>query len=341
MEYQLEREIRLKKSKDKVLYSWYLQECGSDGTPNGAELIPWEWTLYFTVSELRYYKSIDIEKSNSPEDVIEENKTVKESDFIMAIMHPGTCDDGNWLKNDTVFSMYGTDREIKKFTLRISKLDDEDAVEFCKVWGCIRHTIEDVDGDETIDDTIQVNMYISSQRFNNIADIIKTQVPDIVQVSLGKVSGFYSEWSPSIHTDSVKILTSYHPKIEFNEDSGIIPPRLCEVGEFNITIVLRHKLNPKQDLRIVDIHKHFMDDEPIQIEQNKKEAVQKPSTVIPATSEDVYIAQDALKSAMWNIIEGIYLPLKILIGIVATILVILILSSLNISLEDIISLLRK
>ena len=208
-------------------------------------------------------------------------------------------------------------------------------------YGCVRHTIEDIDGDETIDDTIQVDMYLSLQRFNRIADIIKTQVPDIVQVRLGKVPGFYSEWSPSIHTDRVKILTAYHHEIVISDESDIMPPRLCKVGEFNITIALRRKLNPKQDLKSVDVYKLFMDDESNEIEQNRNKTVQKPCTVFPATKEDVYFAQDVLKTAMWNMFAGIYLPLKVLIGIVAAIFVILILSFLNISLEDIISLLRK
>lgn len=63
MDYHLENEVLLsEKSKYKSLYSWSLQEFNKEGRQIGADQIPWEWSLYFTASELRHDHSININR---------------------------------------------------------------------------------------------------------------------------------------------------------------------------------------------------------------------------------------------------------------------------------------
>ena len=62
-------------------------------------------------------------------------------------------------------------------------------------------------------------------------------------------------------TNSVKILASdREQKVVLPEGHDIAPPRLGAVEEFELTIVQRSNLNPKQNLRPADISKLFVED---------------------------------------------------------------------------------
>lgn len=258
MDYHLEREIRLsEESKYKNLYSWSLQEFNEEGEKIGSDQVPWAWSLYFTASELRHHHSIEIDRSNESDDE-KNNAPVEESETIYAILHPGICRDGKWLEDDTSYSMFGTNRRVKEFGLRIHKLEDDDGKERCSLWGCVSYTTEIDFRDETTEDIVEIYLWLAPNRFNRIVELIKDRRADIVQIRLGGVSGFYSEWSPSISTNNIKILAaSEDQKIIFPENCEIVPPRLGDVGEFNISITQRNMINPKQDLRGIDINKLF------------------------------------------------------------------------------------
>jgi len=190
------------------------------------------------------------------------NKLTEETESITAILHPGFCNDGKWLEQDTVYSMFGTDRKIRDFSLTIDKLDDEDTTEHCYVSGFVSYTAEVDFLNETIDDMVFIGMFLSPQRFNNLAEIIKTKKADTVRVILSRVVGFYSEWSPSIRTSNIKILTrGGDQKIVHPEGCDITPPRIGQVGEFELSISHRSKLNPKQDFREINIDKLFEEEE--------------------------------------------------------------------------------
>ena len=58
------------------------------------------------------------------------------------------------------------------------------------------------------------------------------------------MSGFYSNWSPSISTDGIKILTRFKDEqnLELVETTDIDPPRLGEVSGFTLSLHQNHKL---------------------------------------------------------------------------------------------------
>jgi len=255
VDYHLEREIRLsEESQYKNLYSWSLQEFDADGSKVGSDQVPWDWSLYFTASELRLISSIKFERPYKSDDE-EENNVIEESEIISAILHPGMCGDGQSLQDDVSYSMFGTDRRIKDFRMCIEKKIDNES---CTLWGCVSYTTEIDFNYETTDDTVQIYICLSPERFNSLAEIIKMQRADVVQVRLDKVSGLYSEWSPSISTNRVKVLArADDQKIVFPEGCDITPPKLGEVGEFSLSITQRNKVNPKQDLRSINIYKLF------------------------------------------------------------------------------------
>lgn len=283
MDYHLERKIRLsEESEYKSLYSWSLQELNEEGGTIGSDQVPWEWSLYFTASELRHHHTIEIDRSNESDDE-EDNGPVEESEIITAILHPGICRDGKWLEDDTSYSMFGTDRRVKQFGLRIHKLEEGAENDRCRLWGCVSYTVEMDFRDETTDDTVEIYLWLSPKRFNKIVEIIKAKRADIVQVRLGRVSGFYSDWSPSISTNNIKILAdSEDQNIILPENCEIRPPNLGDVGEFNISIIQRNEINLKQDLRAIDVYKLF--EEPYDYEEDVYEEQERPEPQPDANS---------------------------------------------------------
>jgi hypothetical protein len=262
MDYHLEKEIRLNdKTEHESLYSWCLQEIGSKGEQVGRDLIPWEWSFHFTASELRLNQGVEFgELSLFDDEEPEQEKKFKDTEIITATLHPGICTDGKYLEDDPRFSMFGTDRAITEFTLRIYKIDDKDK-ESCSMWGGVSYTSEIDFRDETEPDSIEIHLGLSKERFNNVAHLISNKSVDVVRVGLSRVSGFYSDWSPSISTNSVKVLTrgSDH-EIKKPDGCDIDPPRLGEVGKFDLTLITRCKLNPKQNLKTLKLSKLFEDD---------------------------------------------------------------------------------
>ena len=53
MDHHVDRRVVLsEKSEFKNLYPWFLHEVDAQGANVGGDLIPWEWSFRFTVSEL-------------------------------------------------------------------------------------------------------------------------------------------------------------------------------------------------------------------------------------------------------------------------------------------------
>ncbi|MCZ6802792.1 MAG: hypothetical protein O7D86_02355 [Proteobacteria bacterium] len=75
------------------------------------------------------------------------------------------------------------------------------------------------------------------------------------------MSGFYSDRLPSVKTDSVKVLASdSEQEISRPEGCEIDPPELGDVRKFDLTVMTRCKLNPKQNFKTLNISKLFEDD---------------------------------------------------------------------------------
>ena len=268
MDHHLDREIRLiNESEYKSLYSWSLQEFDNDGKEIGTKQIPWYWNLSFTASELSYHQTIETEDTfdfdeddfrNGDEKAHKrKDSKVNYSEMIIGALHSGWCNDGEYLEDDTSYSMFGTGRNLIKFTLRIIKME-EDAAERCILTGGVSFDYEVDFRDETQDDYMEVYLQLTTERFDLILEAIKNKAPDVVRLRLGRVSGFYSEWSPGISTSHVKILVrGDDQKLIMPDGCDIKPPRLGDVGEFSFSITQRHKLNPKIDLQSLDVDKLF------------------------------------------------------------------------------------
>ena len=265
MDFHLDNEIRLNnKTENESLYSWCLQEINSEGTQVGRDLIPWNWSFHFTASELRLIQGFEFGEESFLDDdekvSEDENKEFQDTEVITATLHPGICTDGKWLEDDPRFSMLGTDRTITEFSLRISAVDEGEK-EYCNVWGCVSYTSEIDFRDETTPDTVQIYLGLSKERFDRLADLISSKTIDVVRIGLSRVAGFYCDWSPSITTNSVKVLArGSEQEIDVPEGCEIEPPRLGDVEKFDLTLITRGKFNLKQNFNTLNISKIFEDE---------------------------------------------------------------------------------
>ena len=230
-------------TKHSSLYEWCLQELDAEGEQVGRDLIPWGWSLDFDVTNLEYAFSLKHEDAGRyrpvEDDKAERNErppiTVQTSEYVYANLLPS---EGRYRR--TSYSMAGTDREITDIHLRIDKAEADN----CNIWGSVSYTCEVDFRNETIGDFIDIHLQLTPEKFDDIARMINSGAIDGGTLSLSCVRGFYSDWSPEISTDFVKVLTPSidAQKVEIPEDAEIVPPRLGAVGEFQLRLNKNHQL---------------------------------------------------------------------------------------------------
>jgi hypothetical protein len=86
---------------------------------------------------------------------------------------------------------------------------------------------------------------VKPQTFARYAAKVSHGVVDEIMFSVGGVAGFYSEWSPSISTRDVKVLTSDSElKVDLPPGFQFEPPRLGDVGDAELHINRRLRRIP-------------------------------------------------------------------------------------------------
>ena len=224
------------------LYKWCLQEFDADGEQVGSDLIPWAWSLKFSVSNLRYsfnlsgedgsgFSLLDGDDALDDEEEKETERDInfKNSEVIVADLTPTVS--GSY---KAAYSMLGTNRNIKDIQLLIKRSEKDS----CDLWGCVRYTYKIDFRNETTDDTIQIYLYLTPEKFDEISGLINSRIVNVASLRLSGVFGFYSNWSPEISTDSIKVLTPLlkDHNLEIPEDCQFDPPRLGRVDEFDLQL---------------------------------------------------------------------------------------------------------
>ncbi len=230
MEHHIDRRVVLSQDSEyKNLYAWSLVEFDAEGNKVGRDQIPWGSTLYFSATELTLRDTLNIRPEYRTDD--KSKVEVRERQFIRARLSPQDGG-GRGRFRDTAYSMFGTDRTISSFELQIEQLEGDDEQARCTSWGIVSYTSEVDFVDETTDDIVAFCLYVTPATFARYAAKIAAAEIDEATLRVGGVAGFYSDWSPSISTDSVKVLTSYKEhEVETPEGCEIIPPRLGSVDE--------------------------------------------------------------------------------------------------------------
>lgn len=251
MDLLLDRKIFLTTEREhKNLYSWCIQEYGTNDEKIGSDQIPWAWNNHFVATNLYYNLNFSGKSKNSSrlkfldanrneisklkQRNISKQMPIDEGESIVAILKSEN--------DETSYSMFGTDRTIKDIYLSIYK-DSNQTKEYCYAWGCPSYETE-IDFRNLIEpDRIQFNLFIKAEKFNKILELLKTNNISQLKFTVSGVNGFYSEWSPSISTSQIKVLThdSNH-KVEIDKKSKLTPaqqkniPRMDEVLDFNLWI---------------------------------------------------------------------------------------------------------
>lgn len=242
MKINLEKEIHFKADPEhKSHYSWSLQEVDTGGQIASRDLIPWNWSVHFIASELLHTRSLEIKKEFSENNELK--NLVEEQESICAVLYPGDHCLYTHPKKEPSYSMFGTARIVTRFKMTVKKLAKGDTNERCQLWGCVSYTSENDFREETTDDEVHVSLWIAPTRFENLVEDIKAGRTDIFQIRLSQVSGFYSEWSPSITTSRIKILAdSKGQTVIASPERDDAPPRLGDVGKFSLTWIQQNKL---------------------------------------------------------------------------------------------------
>lgn len=239
MDFHLDRKLRFQNEPEhKGLYSWAINELDDNDNVVGRDQIPWVWTLHFRAKSCVLSDGLELISKRSLHEGDEAPQAeITQSQVIRATLRPSPPrDDGDYFR-ETKYSMFGTGRVINEFQLVIHPVTDPSEKENCSAWGSPSYTADIDYRDETIDDCVVFYLFVKPETFSRYVEKILDGSVDEIVLAVGAVDGFYSEWSPSVSTREVKILTQGDEhKLEIPADAGIVPPRLGSVGDAKLYI---------------------------------------------------------------------------------------------------------
>jgi hypothetical protein len=237
MDYNLDRQLRLLlEPEHKSLYSWAIQEIDDAGKQVGPDQIPWGWRQYFTATEVFLSDTLTLKEAGEIEGRLPQREEISHRRIIRAKLRAGDPRSDDWFRR-TKFRMFGTDREITEFQLEILPLETEEAKEECKAWGGVSFESNADFRRDHFDDNLTFYLMVKPSTFDLYGRRIAEGTADEMILSVGRVAGFYSEWSPDIHTRDVKVLTQGDAqKIETPAGTEYDLPRLGDVGEAELYI---------------------------------------------------------------------------------------------------------
>jgi hypothetical protein len=302
MEHNLEKAVKYDLEDEfKSLYPWSLIEAEEETQKSPKKWIPFSWSVRFIASKLAIVRRISINRSYDVDD--QKAKTLADSSMIIASLHSGFCNDGMNLEDYVDYRMFGTDRRIESFTLKIYVATD--GVEKCTAWATPSYDYE-VDFRSNVEtDIVEFNLYISKERWESVERLVKSKEVDSLNVSFGNVSGFYSDWSPSISTNSIKILTSFH-SVEGDEKIIETLSKIGDVGEFGLIAYTDKNLNVKLNQSSKPIYSLFEDElESSSKDHEAEDEPQKPdltNEIIISQISNLNILLGSLKNILWGIL---------------------------------------
>jgi hypothetical protein len=229
VDFHLERGLRLHTEPEhKNLYTWAINEIDTHGRVIGRDQIPWVWTLYFTATSCDLLDSIEINSVLQKREAMVASPEISQRQVIRVQLRSG---DARYGRDATSYTMFGTDRAIKSIQLDIHPIASPTEHERCTAWGSVSYTTELDFRNVTNDDCVAFYLFVKPDRFARYAAMIEQGLVDEMILRVEFVAGFYSEWSPSISTTNVKVLTpGDEQKINLPPGLQFEPPRLGQVG---------------------------------------------------------------------------------------------------------------
>lgn len=237
LDYELDLKVSLEtETEHQSLYKWCLKEKKENGDQVGRDLIPFRWSTAFHSTSFGVQRSIASERSFRLDEEGEEIEPLKFSkeDVIFAKLACGYYDDDGWRAPS--IAMVGSNRKILDISLRIQRIDNVQN-ENCRVWGSLAFESEIDFRSERMEDSLQITYYLEHEKFNSLFDLVSKNQVDRLTVRLSDVEGFYSDWSPSISTDFIKVLARVEDHgLQVDEEWKKRIPTLGKVGEASLTV---------------------------------------------------------------------------------------------------------
>lgn len=197
-------------------YLWSLQEENKGKTISG--FTPCKVYLSFSLKELLLLNWVDISTSFD-EETSKEKEETQESGVIHAILNLEDCSSFECFDSGLGLLMFGNDRKINDFYLRINITNNPNEITTCTIEGSTRDSEESKD----FCGSISIRLFLKPKQFNYISDLIKNKRLERLELGLDEPPGFYS----SANSDFIKVLTtSKEHEIITPDNCKITPPRL-------------------------------------------------------------------------------------------------------------------
>jgi hypothetical protein len=301
MEHILEKAVKYEVENEfKSLYAWSLIETQEEEKKSLKKWIPFEWSVRFIASKLSIVRRILIDKNYDAED--EKAKSLTDSSIIIANLHSGFCNDGKNLEDYVHYKMFGTDRKIESFTLKIHVASN--GIEKCTAWATPSYDYEVDFRNKVESDIVEFNLFLNKERWESIEKLVQMKVVDSFHVSFGNVSGFYSDWSPSISTNSIKVLTKYHTVVGDKEIIDSLS-KIGDVGEFGLVAYTDKNLNVKMDNSSISIHSLFEDEVDLNSNdfefENEPEKPELINGILISQISNLNVLLGSFKKILWGI----------------------------------------
>jgi hypothetical protein len=292
MEYLLEKKVIINRNtKHKSLYSWCLNEQEENSSKAKIDLIPFEWRFWFTGTKLKLSNNLRIKLNNETEHHETEKKKT-----IYGVFKSGAIRENGNFTDIVEFSILGTSRTISEFSLTINEATDSSG-ETCWLNAFPSYVSEDAEFRELIEpDYAGFDISISTEKFNELVNLIEHRSIDSIRFSAKDISGIYAEWTPTIKTRTAKILTSNNTieGVDLNDFEGT---HVGKVGEFDITFFTKASLNIKEFSTPFEFENEFGMEE---LDYDTSENFQKNINSKEATQKIIQ-AIKSLKTVLWLI----------------------------------------
>jgi hypothetical protein len=248
--------------KYKSLYDWCLEEHDSDGVV-GNEYPPFQWRVSFiakivsNLNELSCNSDANILLRSSKDGIPEVDLVGSTSPSIIAELHPGFIEhESKKIKNSKRFQILGTKDEIENFVLEIYPISElkkrrsdgsDKKVGFMTCWP--KMELGEVYNKKIYQPSLNFMLFIESDTFNNLSQIIAGGNLSNLQFSATNVDGLYAPWEPDAEfSRDIKVLpgdqTDY--KVMHNGEEIPFTKRAGSLSNYNLSYAISRKMDAMQ-----------------------------------------------------------------------------------------------
>lgn len=241
MKVHLDRKLALVTDTGTGLYNWAVSELGPGGRDSVRDKVPFGWGCYFHARSVEVLDSLDLRpRPSRMDEPLSDELVAKGSHSIRASLVPGMGSARRDPHPVPSYSMFGADRPIQKIELEISPASAELPLG-CTCWGMVSYSDRD-DGD--LEDLVIFSLAVSPAEYSRYEAKLTRGWANAITFGVSMVSGFYSDWSPEVHTRQIKVLTASanDQPVSGSEGATITPNRLGRVGTSTLSVNSRFPL---------------------------------------------------------------------------------------------------